>query len=169
MLFAKRSLGEPTNLELDHRRVDPRFLSGGQLLVVLAQAAIPSQPSEGALDDTSPGQGGQAWQWTRLFVRWNPDPPLGSLDHGQRDSQRLLRSVNQRATIAHIHPDPLHHWVLQVHWFEELTGSVAISQWTTAFNTIPPVSTSKWRLRPLSFLAPSWPRIPLFPWFWRSG
>jgi hypothetical protein len=47
--------------------------------------------------------------------------------------------------------------------------SARLARCTLAFITSPPVSTKWWRLRPFAFLAPSYPRTPLFLWSSPTG
>ena len=142
--------GEAPGHEGDHGPQDHGFVAGGQVLIIAGGAAVFADPGEGPFDDPVAGQD---LEGVRV-----------ALGHDLEGHLQCGGPGGQRAGVSGIGPDQA----------DTPAGAVGVPQqrpaatrsWTDAAVTTtskirPVVSTAMCRLRPLTFLALSQPRVAL--------
>lgn len=174
-------MGQPLQHEPAPRRVDHGLTGLAQPLVVLAEPPALPQPAEGACGDPSPREdaadlllGGREaapldMSSGRVIPLGDPAPCAarirGMLDALDRPAQRLFDPVLAAAGLALIRPAVSPPGTLRGWAAPSSTQGTAARSWMWAAgprprSTRPRTSPTRWRFRPLSFLAPSSPRIP---------
>jgi len=99
---------------MDHSDIDHGFAAGGELFVVLAQAAVAAEPPEGALNDPALGQHDKAC------------PVVGTLDDLQDAAQEGVSPGDQTPAVGAVGPDFAEAGEVPLHPCQDELGTGAI-------------------------------------------
>jgi len=100
--------------QVDHRKVDHGFAAGGEHFIVFAHSPVSPDPSEGALDDPSPGKHREA------------DDVIASLDNLQHPTTHGLRPFDEFTRIPSVCPNELQSRVQSTEFAKHKLGTVTI-------------------------------------------
>src|SRR5215207_829233 len=168
--------GEAAQQQPRHGQVDDRLRGGGEELIVLAEPPEPAQPGKGPLHHPPARDHRERRHDRRARAGREPARLAPAVVAGhdlEADAAALLGPVQEGAAVAAIDPAvPQPRKPASVQVLEQLGGAVAVAHIGGGHTDLadqPEGSTSRWRLRPLTFLAPSSPWRPPVRWSWCSG